>query len=464
MEAHPSHLLVVDDDPIALAYIKTVFENEPRTVVHTIEDPRKLDEMLAAAPMSVVLLDLNMPHISGMDALKKIRTDYPELPVIVVTAEDSIETAVECMQLGANNFMTKPIEPNRVKVAVRNALQLVGLKREVEELSHHLLERNLENPDAFTEIITSSDAMKDVFRYVEAISGSDKSVLITGESGTGKELLARSLHRVSCPDDPFVAVNVAGLDDTMFSDTLFGHARGAYTGAQTSREGLALKAERGILFLDEIGDLPQASQTKLLRIIQECEFYPLGIDEPKRFEARVVAATNVDLEQRVEEGTFRQDLYYRLLTHTIRIPPLRERREDIPLLAEHFNKEASASLNIGHTALSREVINRLVTFEYPGNIRELQSLIYDAVSRSQASGITVESLERKSDSKTSSLRPHQEVSWDSIVGCFGRFPTLREAEECLIEIAMKQSGGNQSSAAELLGVSQSTMSRRYRNS
>ncbi len=462
MEAGPSHILVLDDDPIALAYIKTVFKNEPGTVVHTIEDPRKLDEALTSIPVSIVLLDLNMPHVSGRDALKRIRSEYQELPAIVVTAEDSIETAVECMQLGANNFMTKPIEPNRLKVAVQNALQLVGLKREVNELSNHLLTRTLSNPGAFEEILTVSEAMRDVFRYVEAISGGDKSVLITGESGTGKELLSRAIHKVSCPDDPFVAVNVAGLDDTMFSDTLFGHARGAYTGAQSSREGLALKAAKGILFLDEIGDLPQASQTKLLRLLQERDFYPLGVDDPRKFHARVVAATNVDLGKRMEEGAFRQDLYYRLLTHTIRIPPLRERPEDIPLLAEHFNREAAASIDAEYHPLSRDVMNRLAAFEFPGNVRELQSLIYDAVSRAEGGPVTPDLLSRKGEAAAAPDVGRSRITWDSIVRCFGGFPTLREAEECLVEVAMEKSSGNQTSAAELLGVSQSTMSRRFK--
>ena len=285
-------------------------------------------------------------------------------------------------------------------------------------------------------------------------------MLITGESGTGKELIAKSVHRVSRPDRPFVAVNVAGLDDTMLSDTLFGHRKGAYTGAEDHRPGLAARAADGTLFLDEIGDLTEQSQVKLLRLIQEREYYQLGADEPTRFRARLVAATHADLDDRVESKLFRKDLYFRLLTHRIQIPPLRERPGDISVLADHFLREAEGELHVDPISLPAVLIDEFRTREFPGNARELRADLYDLASRI-ARGEAAETVFGNSVSVIPS-KDDAVALGEKIVSCFGRFPTIDEIERALIGAAIDRSGGNQSAAAKLVGLSQSTLSRKAR--
>ncbi len=455
-------IVIVDDDPITVGLLETFFAAEGRKNIGAVTDPRTLERYMRCRKVDLILLDLNMPHLSGQETLKRLERDYPDIPVIVITAEDSVETAVECMKLGAFDFMTKPIDRNRLSVAVSHALEQSELRREVSELGLRMMKRELKSPDAFRAVITSDDGMRGVFHYVEAVARSGQPVLITGESGTGKELLARSIHEIGYPGRPFIAVNVAGVDDAVFTDTLFGHVRGAYTGAESVRRGLAARAEDGTLFLDEIGDLSQASQTKLLRLIQEREYYALGADEPKRFRARIIAATNADLDMRVEEGGFRRDLYYRLLTHHVHLPPLRERRGDIPLLIDHFAREAVTQFDGSQTILSGIVETGIATvlgeLDYPGNVRELRSRVFDVASR-LANGASPDDI----------ITTFRRVGARPTVGdarlflkCFGRLPTIREVEEFLIEAALEECNGNQSAASRLIGISQSTLSRKQR--
>jgi transcriptional regulator with PAS, ATPase and Fis domain len=291
-----------------------------------------------------------------------------------------------------------------------------------------------------------------VFAYVEAIADSPRAVLISGESGTGKELIARSIHTASGRNGEYVTVNVAGTDDTMFTDTMFGHVRGAFTGADRARDGLVERARGGTLFLDEIGDLDVSSQTKLLRLLQEGEYYPLGSDDPHTADVRVLAATNADLAEKQRTGAFRADLYYRLVSHHVRIPPLRERREDIPLLVERFLGEGSRIEPDATTLLDR--------YSFPGNVRELQAIISDAVSRSAGATIPAEAI--RSYLGTTIERRHEPTGTEERFSWRGPFPTIEEMTEYLIERALSETDGNQSAAARLLGVSQSTLSRRTR--
>src|SRR5499426_25023 len=333
-------VLLVDDEPSLLRSASLLLRSAGITPIHTLDDSRLVLSRLADDTMGAVVLDLTMPHLSGQALLEQITAHDPDLPTIVMTATHDLETAVQCMQAGAVDYLVKPVDKHRLVSSVQRALALRALREEVGSLTERpLTERpRSDTPSqrqAFAEIVTQNTTMQALFRYIEAIARSPQPVLITGETGTGKELMARAVHRLAAPRGDFVAVNVAGLDDPVFSDTLFGHTRGAFTGADRPREGLITQAEEGTLFLDEIGDLAAVSQVKLLRLLQDGTYYPLGADRPRQSRARVVVATNRDVVQDVHAGTFRPDLYYRLRAHHVQLPPLRVRRDDLPLLVTH---------------------------------------------------------------------------------------------------------------------------------
>ncbi len=464
MEESVPVILIVDDDEVAVEILRTnvhALGFDKTVAVHSGHDAL---DVVRNRPITVVLLDLFMPGMSGMEVLETLAQEFPRIPVIVLTVHDSVEAAVQCMRIGAFDYMTKPVDHNRLGSAINHAVRVRDLESRLDLFGEeHDEVRGPRDPAAFAGIITASQKMKAVFQYVEAIAPSPKPVLITGESGTGKELLARSLHTASGRSGPFVTVNAAGLDDVMFSDTLFGHQRGAFTGADRERSGLIAKATHGTLFLDEIGDLEAVSQIKLLRLLQENEYYPLGSDEPVRTNARVVAATNSDLQQKQKNGTFRRDLYYRLISHLIHLPPLRERPQDIPLLLEHFTVEAASSFRRSVPRIGVGVVEVLQRYDFPGNVRELQAIVVDAVSRMEGTelpAVIVEQfLNRHQNGSVGEPRysaDEQRFFWT------GTFPRMGEVEEFLIEEAMVRTGNNQSAAAKLLGVSQSTISRRTR--
>jgi DNA-binding NtrC family response regulator len=455
-------ILVVDDDEVALERYRAVLEAHDFPAYILCDDSRDVPELLSANHISVVLLDLNMPHVRGEDLLEDIAARYPDIPVIVLTGEDDVDTAVKCMKIGAFDYMTKPVDPNRLVNAVNHALRIRDLQREVQVLSTNDAEARVENPHAFEGIITASPAMRKLFSYAEAVAPSPKAVLITGESGTGKELMAQAVHRLSGKTGEFVPVNVSGLDDTMFSDTLFGHVKGAFTGAQGDRAGLIERAADGTLFLDEIGDLEHGAQIKLLRLLQEQEYYPLGADRPRKSRARVLAATNADLAERQQEGAFRNDLYYRLIAHRIDIPPLRSRPEDLTVLFNHFLEESAEALGRPVPTVPQGLFALLSSYHFPGNVRELQAMIYDAVSRSDGATLPVsffqEYIDRQRGAGAEGGAPGRDGM--PVISYSGRFPTLKEVEDYLITEALERAEGNQTVAARMLGVSQSTLSRR----
>jgi DNA-binding NtrC family response regulator len=457
-------ILLVDDETDVLQSYKITLRFNGISNFVLCSDSTKVMDLLAATEFSAIVLDLNMPHLSGRELMGLIHEQYPEIHVIVVTASNSVATAVECMKLGALDYLVKPVEDNRFVTSVRNAVELIDLRNENTMLRQTILSQQVKNPDAFSEIITVSESMRAIFSYTEAISGSVKPVLVTGESGTGKELFARAIHAVSGRKGKFVAVNVGGLDDTVFSDTLFGHRKGAFTGADSDRRGLVEEASGGTFFLDEIGSLEKSSQTKLLRLGQENEFYPLGSDVSKNAHTVVVAATNEDLQKRMKEGLFRNDLYFRLITHHIQIPPLRQRREDIPVLFDYFLEKASASLKKTKPRYSSDIINLLNRYDFPGNVRELEAMIFDATSRCQAVDLDVaffrETIAKQTGQQAGDLKV--EASGQILVPFHGDFPKLHEVEEFLIKEAMKKASDNQYTAAELLGVAQSTLWRRFK--
>ena len=310
---------------------------------------------------------------------------------------------------------------------------------------------------AFAPIVTRDRKMQTIFRYIEVIAPTSQPVLITGETGTGKEQIARALHNASGRGGNFMSVNVAGLDDIMFSDTLFGHCRGSFTGAERVRNGLIETAARGTLFLDEIGDLSVVSQVKLLRLLQENEYYQLGADRPLISTARVVVATNCNLEKSLASGAFRRDLYYRLCSHHIHLPALRERKADIPLLVDSFSREAAQEMSRPFPLSSADTLEALLQYGFPGNIRELKGMISNAVATSPPGALEIPKL--KPSHIISPVIPDA-IDFSPLSPPSGRMPTLNEAEEFLIKEALRVSAGNQRSAALMLGISRQALNKR----
>ncbi|RLB34210.1 MAG: sigma-54-dependent Fis family transcriptional regulator, partial [Deltaproteobacteria bacterium] len=315
---HP--ILIVDDEEEILRSFSIALRTGGITNILTCQDSRDVPYLLMEKDPAVILLDLGMPHMSGQELLQQIVEDFPHVPVIVITGNTEVEVAVECMKARAFDYMVKPVEKSRLISGVKRAIELNDLRKQVQILRETFAQRDLENPDAFSEIVTRNQVMLSLFRYAECIAPSPEPVLITGETGVGKELMARAIHKLSGRLGQLVAVNVAGVDDNVFSDTLFGHVKGAYTGAEAMRKGMVEQASGGTLLLDEIGDLSVASQVKLLRLLQENEYFPLGSDVAKISDARVIVTTNKDLGKLRESGDFRKDLYYRLSIHQIHIP------------------------------------------------------------------------------------------------------------------------------------------------
>jgi DNA-binding NtrC family response regulator len=308
--------------------------------------------------------------------------------------------------------------------------------------------------------------MHSIFQYLESIAHSRQPILITGETGVGKELFAQAIHVLSELDGHWVVVNVAGLDDVMFSDTLFGHARGAFTGADRSRRGLIETANGGSLFLDEIGDLPQPSQVKLLRLLQNGEYMPLGEDRPRHSQAHIIAATNRDLWLLQRKGHFRKDLNFRLRTHHVHLPPLRERADDIPLLVDHFLVEAARELKKRKPTPPKELYTLLQTYAFPGNVRELRSMIFDAVSRHRAKVLSLEvfkeHMDRENGGAGGPVQPVADLDEAAPFRGFQELPTIKEMTRMLIAEAMRRANGNQSIAARMLGISQPALSKRLK--
>jgi len=459
------NILMVDDDPVTLEVNLTAMASMGVTNVLALEDSRDILSLLEKQTVSAIVLDLKMPHISGDALLPLLTREYPQIPVIVLTSSDDLETAVECMKAGASDYLTKPADSRRLIMSIEKALKSGVHEADGGSSGDFLLNEHLEHPDVFASIITSSKQMRSLFKYIESVAQSDQPVLITGETGVGKELVARAVARLSKRNGPFVTVNAAGLDDTLFSDTLFGHNKGAYTGADQARDGLVAAAASGSLFLDEIGDLTESSQIKLLRLIQEQEYYPTGSDHLKKCDARIIVATNHDLADLISCGKFRKDLYYRLCAHRIHLPPLRERREDIPALLDHFATIAATALNKPKPAISREVVALLATYYFEGNVRELHGMVFDAVARHLSGPLTLEHFTGMS--KRSAAMHQNDESTDrggdldkALFSHFGRFPTIREVEDYLIVTAMNLTSGHQRSAASMLGIARQTLSKR----
>ncbi len=457
----PAVVLVDDEQDILFSY-EVMLQGAAIDSVLTCSDSRKLLPLLAEKEAGVVVLDLQMPHFSGTELLEEITANYPQVPVIIVTAANQLETAVACMKAGAFDYQVKPVEINRLVAGVRKALEMNALRREISSLRESLLTGRVRNLDAFAAILTRNPKMLSLFGYLEAIAVTDQPVLIIGETGVGKELIARAIHMISGLAGEFVAINSAGLDDLMFADTLFGHRKGAFTGAGEGREGMVARAAGGTLFLDEIGDMSPASQIKLLRLLQEREYHPLGSDRPVASRARIVVATNQNLEYLINAGAFRKDLYYRICAHQVEIPPLRDRREDIPLLLEAFLEEAAQTLKKEKPSYRPELLSHLSVYHFPGNVRELRAMVFDAVTRHSGGNLTPAAFQKAFGAKltTPSSDPAPPGVPVRDFAVTGRFPTLKEMDQYLIDEALNLSGGNQGAAAALLGLTRQALNKR----
>jgi len=458
-------ILLVDDEALALQAYESQLLAEGLGDIKSCSSGAEAIAALRAGDVGLMLLDLRMPGMSGEEVLAEATRLQPDLPVIVVTAVNEAETAMQCVKGGAFDYLVKPVDPARLLTSLHKALEFNEIREENAALANTLIGGGLRDPRAFAEILTGDPRMRSLFRYVESIGQSSQPVLINGETGTGKELFAQAIHVASGRKGPLVAVNIAGLDEETFADTLFGHRRGAFTGADRERGGLIERAEGGTLFLDEIGELGERAQVRLLRLLQEREYYPLGSDIPRKSSARVVAATNRDLEAASRLGTFRQDLYYRLHLHHLAIPPLRQRLADIPALARTFLAEAAEELGIEAPDLSPSFRAALQGYEFPGNVRELRSLIFEAVTRISVGEDPVVLIpNRPSQAPWSKIAAEAtsraEMDLPSLYANLDVLPSLDRAEDLLIAEAMSRTSGNRTLAASLLGVTRQTLIRR----
>ena len=400
----------------------------------------------------VVLTDLRMPEVDGIQFCQQIVANRPDVPVIVMTAFGSLETAVAAIRAGAYDFVTKPIEMDVLALALQRAVKHRRLQQQIKVLSELV-----EQTGRFEELLGHSPVMQKLYEQLDRIADSEASVLITGESGTGKELVARSLHKRSRRrDKPFVAVNCPALPDTLLESELFGHAKGAFTDARSDRKGLFVQAEGGTLFLDEIGEMPLSMQPKLLRALEESRVRPVGGQAEVPFDARILAATNRDLETAVEEGRFREDLFFRVNVIQVELPPLRSRGTDVLLLAQHFVELLAARSRKPVEGISEAVAQRLLDYTWPGNVRELRNVIERAVALTRHSQITPDDLPEK-------IQKHR-GSQVFIGGTDpGELIPMEEVERRYVRHVLRSVDGNKTMAARILGFDRKTLYRKLRD-
>jgi DNA-binding NtrC family response regulator len=443
----PPRILVVDDDLEMVRLIQAELGRQELEVIAVSSGPAAL-QALRDHPLDVVVTDLRMPDLDGMELLRAAADLRPEAQVIMITAFGSIASAIDAMRAGAFDYLSKPFELDELAVVVQKALEDARLRRE-----NVLLRGEVERRYRFGNLVGGSPAMRELFRLIERVAASDIGVLISGESGTGKELVAKAIHY----NGPrrrgrFLPINCAGIPETLLESELFGYTRGAFTGATAARKGLIEEAQGGTLFLDEIAEMPMLLQAKLLRVLEDKEVRPLGSNRAATVDFRVIAATNKDLRALVERGAFREDLFFRLNVAALHLPPLRERREDLRFLVDHFIQKQAAGQGRTVRGISREALARLERHTWPGNVRELQNAIERAVAFARSDVIEPEDLpafpSRAGEGMVDRARS-------------GRL-TLRALQEQYITSVLLETGGDLERAAALLGVHPRTLRRRAR--
>ncbi|MGE3510313.1 MAG: sigma-54-dependent transcriptional regulator [Vicinamibacterales bacterium] len=441
-------VLVVDDERSMRELLAIVLRREGYEVV-VAENGRSALDVIEREPIDLLISDIKMPDMSGVDVLRAAKKADQDVLAIMVTAFASTDTAVEAMRLGACDYLSKPFDVDLLKMKVREKIENRQLRQE-----NVLLKRTLGLSHQFSNIIGRSESMLDVFKMIETVARTNSTILLTGESGTGKGLVAQAVHFHSLRRErPMVALNCGAMPETLLESELFGHMRGAFTGAEANKKGLLEVAEKGTIFLDEIGEMSPVMQVKLLRVLQERRFRRVGGLEELQADIRVIAATNQDLTKAVAEGRFREDLYYRINVIPIVLPPLRERREDIPLLAEHFLGKYGEQMGKAVTAISRAAMDLLGQYDWPGNIRELENVIERAVALEASPAILPESLPPTLRASKPASRSEQPPSDALPASGFDLEAHVKEIERGYIAQALERAGGVQVKAAELLGMS-----------
>jgi len=444
-----SKILVIDDEPGIREFLEIML-HKSGYLVETVADGLKAIDKIESNLFDLAIVDIQMPVMNGIEVLKKINEKSPETSVIMITAYASHETAIEAMKLGAYDYITKPFKIDEIKLVIKNALEKKRLERE-----NIRLKKELETKFGFGHIIGRSPELLRVFELIKRVSELNVNVFIVGESGTGKELVARAIHYSGTRrDGPFVAVNCGAIPETLIESELFGYKKGAFTGAMRDKKGISEIANGGTLFLDEIAELSRLLQVKLLRVIEEKKIRPLGGTETADIDVRIIVATNKNIEEEVAKGNFREDLFYRINVIKIALPPLRERREDIPLLAAHFFNKYSKEMGKDIRGISPKALGILGNFPYPGNVRELENIIARCVALETSDLIQAETLPNLLGGKD---LLDLEASFSSNAGLDR---VLGNVEKQMIDNALKTTEGNKSEAAKLLGISLRSL--RYR--
>jgi two-component system, NtrC family, response regulator PilR len=438
-------ILVADDERSIRELLAIVLRRDGYEVI-LAENGRTALNVLEQEPIDLLISDIKMPDMSGVEVLRAAKQVDQDILGIMITAFASTESAVEALRMGAYDYVSKPFDVDELKIIVRNALERRQLRQE-----NLLLKRALQSSHQFSSIVGRSETMLAVFKLIETVAPTNSTILVTGESGTGKELVARAIHFNSLRRDrPFVAVNCGALPEQLLESELFGHMRGSFTGASANKKGLVEVADRGTIFLDELGEMSPMMQVKLLRVLQERRFRRVGGTEEVEANIRVIAATNQDLAKMVADGRFREDLYYRVNVIQVQLPPLRDRQEDIPLLAGHFLEKFREQMGKNVASISQEAIGYLERYDWPGNIRELENVIERAVALESSAAVLPDSLPphlRGLPSKNG-----QTVTQLPDAG-FDLEAHVENMERDYIAQALKRAGGKQSKAAELLGMS-----------
>lgn len=445
------NVLVVDDDKAMCELIDTTLTMKGYSTTWC-QSATEANDLLHDIEFDVVLTDIRMPGTTGLQLCQQISSTRPDIPVIVMTAFGTLDTAVATIRSGAYDFLTKPVELELLTLTIARAVERRHLKRQI-----HLLEQQTRSENHFGEMLGDSLPMQHLYDQMKRVSTSDATVLITGESGTGKELVARSIHKLSNrAAHPFVAVNCAALSETLLESELFGHLRGAFTDARSERRGLFMEAEGGTLLLDEMGDMPMSMQVKLLRALEENRLRAVGSDREIEFNVRVLAATHRDLETAVEEGQFRQDLYYRINVIQLHLPPLRSRGVDILAIASHYIDQFAKSTSKNVTGITETAAEKLLAYSWPGNVRELRNVMERALALTRYDSVTVEDLPDK-------IRDHR----GGTVFIGGDDPTelvpLEEVERRYIEHVLRAVDQNRTQAARILGLDRKTLYRKLKS-
>ena len=432
-------VLIVDDDEALRESLELVLASEGYSVVAASCGTQAL-EQIEEHPVDVVLCDLRMPGIDGFELMPQIGRQLPGVPIVMMSAYGTEDLAVEAMRRGAYDYVAKPFQPTEVVLTLRKAHEREKLRK-----ANELLQRDVQRVLGDRPIVAASQGMIELLEVLERTAAYKTTALLTGESGTGKEVLARAIHAQSPRrEDPFVAVNCGAIPDTLLESELFGHAKGAFTGAGRARRGLFVEANRGSIFLDEIGELPQALQVKLLRVLQEEEVRPVGETKPQDVDVRVIAATSKNLEEEVANGMFREDLYYRLNVMHLEVPPLRDRREDIPLLTDHFLAHFRTALGKAIQTITDDALERLTSYAWPGNVRELENVIERAVILADTDRITTQELP---DNIVTA------IAGEGGTTSYSLKRARRAVEADAIRRALRATDGNRTHAAKLLEIS-----------